>query len=264
MVAPFGVRYANTKAMKARDESRGVDALFAELLRGGEDQAAARRLLESHPRDESQLIELLHRAVPAAFLESVAATSPWSERPRVLGAIVLNPRVPRLLAQRLLAYLYWRDLADAAVSPRVEGGVRVRAEGLLKDKLVELRLGEKITLARLAPASVLRLLLHESDRKILDAALLNPRLRESDLVPAVQAADAPRLLLEAVPESVRWRENYAARLALALQPRTPLAIALAQLTFLTPRDLQRLAQTPGIPPLVQAAAQRVAPNPPGG
>jgi hypothetical protein len=250
--------------MTANNESRGADTLFAEVLRDAAQAAGAHRTLESHPLDESQMIELLHRAVPTAFLEAVAATSPWAERPRVLGAIVLNPKTPRPLAQRLLAYLYWRDLADAAVSPRVEGGVRARAEGLLKDKLVELRLGEKITLARLAPPSVLRLLLHESDRKILDAALLNPRLRESDLVPAIEAADAPRLLLEVVPESARWRESYAVRLALALQPRTPLAVALLQLTSLTPRDLARLAQTPGIPLLLQTAAARLAPKPPRG
>jgi hypothetical protein len=238
-----------------------LDALHAEVLRLGGNPAAIRALLGERPLGEPEMIALLHRAVTPALLEGVASTPPWSERPRVLGAIVLNPKAPRILAQRLLPYLFWRDLADVAVSPRVEGGVRARAEGTLKEKVVELRLGEKITLARLAPPSVLRLLLAESDAKVLDAALLNPRLREADLVSLVQGAEAGRALLERVAGSRRWQESYAVRLALTLQPRTPLALALAQITSLTPHDLRRVADSPGIAPLIQAAAARVARKP---
>lgn len=238
-----------------------VDALHAEVLRLGENPAGLRKLLEEQPLGEPDMIALLHRAVPVAFLERVAQTPSWSERPRVLGAIVLNPKAPRTLAQRLVPYLSWRDLADVVSSPRVEGGVRARAEGLLKEKVVELRLGDKITLARLAPPSVLRLLLGESDAKILDAALWNPKLRESDLVSLVQGNEAGRTLLERVAATTRWQESYAVRLALALQPRTPLPLALAQITSLTPADLRRVADSPGVPPLVQAAAGRVAQKP---
>ena len=49
-----------------------------------------------------------------------------------------------------------------------------------------------------------------------------------------------------------------------LQPRTPLALALAQLSSLLPRDLERVAEAAGILPLVQAAALRVAREKPTG
>lgn len=240
------------------DPEPGTDALFAQILRVGPSAAALRPFVAGLDADESLMIAVLRRAVPVAFLETVAATAPWSERPRVLGGVVLNPRTPRALAQRLLSVLYWRDLADAAASPRLEGGVRARAEGLLKDQLVDLRLGEKITLARLATPPVLRLLLLESDPKILAAALDNPRLRESDLSALLQSAEATRLLSESIVASSRWMRSYAVRLALVLQPKTPLALALAQLTSLVPRDLRRLVETPGLVPLIQAAAARVA------
>src|SRR6185436_12135821 len=105
---------------------------------------------------ESELLGVLRRAVPVGFLEAVAQTAPWSERPRVLGGVVLNPKTPRGLAQRLLPNLYWHDLAEAAANLRLEGGIRARAEGLLKDQLDDLRMGEKITLARLATPALLR------------------------------------------------------------------------------------------------------------
>ncbi len=240
------------------DPESGVDALFAQVIRLGPSPAVVRPFAASLDADETLVIALLRRALPVAFLEALAATPPWTERPRVLGGIVLNPKTPRGLSQKLLPVLYWRDLAEVAASPRLEGGVRARAEGLLKDQLLDLRLGEKITLARLATPPVLRLLLLEGDAKILAAALDNPRLRESDLSALLQGAEATRALSEAVTASSRWMKSYAVRLALVLQPRTPLALALAQLTSLVPRDLRRLVETPGLPPLIQAAAARVA------
>lgn len=236
----------------------GVDSLFAQILRVGPGSAALRPFLAGLDVGESAMIGVLRRGVPVAFLEALATTPPWTERPRVLGAVVLNPAAPRSLAQRLLPILYWHDLADVAATMRLDGGVRARAEGLLKDQLLELRLGEKISLARIATPPVLRLLLHEKDLKILAAALDNPRLRESDLSALLQGSEATRFLSEAIVASSRWMRSYAVRLALVLQPRTPLALALAQITSLVPRDLRRLVETPGLPPLVQAAAARVA------
>lgn len=204
------------------------------------------------------MIGLLRLAVPVALLEAVATTSPWSDRPRVLGGVCLNPRAPRTLSQRLLPALYWRDLADVAASPRIEGGVRVRGEALLKERLPDLRLGEKIALGRIATPPVLRMLLLEADPKILEATLQNPRLTESDLVGLVRTKEAPRPLLEAVAVASRWQASYAVRLALVLQPRTPAAVSLAQLTSLVEHDLRQVAENPTLPPLIQAAAGRVA------
>jgi hypothetical protein len=72
-------------------------------------------------------------------------------------------------------------------------------------------------------------------------------------------ADIPsRTLLEGIVASSRWSERYAIRLAIALQPRAPVALALGQLSALTTKDLARVADAAGLTPLVQAAAARVA------
>ncbi len=244
-----------------KDDAEGVQALFGELLRGVRDGATARAFLREREIEESQMLALLRLPVPVPLLEALATAEPWSERPRVLGGVCLNPRSPRSLAQRLLPALYWRDLADVAVSPRLAGGVKVRAEALLKERLPDLRLGEKITLGRLATAGVLRALLLEPDPRILETALQNPRLTETDLAGIVQAPDAPRPLLEAVAAATRWQASYALRMALVLQPRCPPAVALAQLTSLLDHHLRQVADNPSLPPLIQAAAARVAADP---
>lgn len=234
-----------------------VDAAFGELMRAGENDGRLRAVLAASALDGAAMMTLLRRAVPIRFLEIVAATPPYSDDARVQAAVVLNPRVPRALALRLVPSLFWRDLADVAATPRVHGAVRVRAEGVLKERLPELRVGEKVTLGKIATPGVLAGLLADPEAKVIRACLQNPRLREEDLVTAVRQEAAPRALLEAVPESWRWRESYAVRLALVLQPRTPLGVSLAQISSLLPADLLRVAETPELPPLVQITAQRV-------
>src|SRR6185436_19273426 len=161
----------------------------------------------------------------------------------------------------LLASLFWRDLAEVARASRLVAAVRLRAEALLIERLPELRLGDRITLARLATPAVLRALLLGGEARVTRAALLNPRLRESDLVEALQKDSVPVALIREAADSRRWQECYGVRLALALQARTPLGVALAQLTSLLPRDLVRISETPGLVPLVQLSALRVARGP---
>jgi hypothetical protein len=235
-----------------------VDRAWADLLRAGSGAAAHREVLERHGEDKPLLIALLRRAVPLPFLELIASTAPWSDDHRLLAAVVLSPRATRPLGLRLVGFLQWRDLADVAASPRVASAVRIRAEALLKDQIPDLRLGEKITLAKIATPPVLLPLLVDEDSKVVEAGLINRLLREEDLLVLVRAEQPSRPLLEGIVASSRWKDRYALRLAIALQPRAPLALALGQLSALLPRDLRRVADTAALSPLVQAAAARLA------
>jgi hypothetical protein len=236
-------------------EAAAVDALFREALAGGEVLTRARQLLQGC--EETTLAAVLRRAVPLAFLEAVAGTPPWSERPRLLARVVLNPRASRALGLRLVGALQWRDLAEIALAPRCSAAVRFRAETLLRDGLADMRLGDRVTLARVATPALLPALLADRDARVIDAALHNARLREEDLVAALHRGDVARALAERVVASHRWGAAYAVRLALVLQPRTPLPLALQQISSLVPRDLRRVAQQADLPPLVRLAAEAV-------
>jgi hypothetical protein len=232
-----------------------LDLLHAAVLRAGESVPALRAALAAHAPDALLLIALLRRAVPLRLLE-VLAGPPWSQDARVLAGVVLNPRATVPLSLRLLPSLFWRDLAAAALAPQVAGPVRVRAEAQLREQLPDLRLGERVALAKIATAPVLALLLADEDTLVAEACLINPRLREEDLATALRSDSASRALIEAAGASTRWSANYAVRLALVLQPRTPLALALGQLSALVPRDLRRVAEAP-IAQLLCVAAQRL-------
>jgi hypothetical protein len=162
-----------------------------------------------------------------------------------------------VLSLRLVGSLYWRDLAEVAATPRIMAAVRSRAESQLRDGLPDMRLGDRVTLARLATPSLLPLLLADGEPQVSEAVLLNARLREEDLTSALRREEVRPALLAAVAASRRWAPSYAVQLALVLQPKTPLALALPRISSLVPRDLRRLVFDESLRPLVRAAAREV-------
>ena len=239
------------------EEAARIDGLHGELLAAGESVPGVREVLARRDPDEETVLGVLRRAVPARFLEHVGTTPPWSERPRVLARVVLHPRAPRALSLRLVSSLFWRDLADVAATPHVPAAVRVRAEAALGELLDDMRLGDRVTLAKVATPALLPRLLVDADRKVTAAALVNRRLREEDVLTALRLPEAPLALIEAVGASPKWAEVYGVRLALVLQPRTPLPVALLQISSLVKRDLVRVAEATGVRPLLQASARAV-------
>ena len=234
-----------------------ADALHALIVRAGEDARRQRDVLDGAFPDDAVLVSLLRRAVPVRFLEVVGTMKPWCERVNVVAQVVLHPRSPRGLSLRLLPQLFWRQLADVAQTPHVPAAVRVRAEANLQDQLRDLRLGERVALSRVATPPLIQRLLTEGEPKVLQALLLNPRLREDDLLVALRKADVPLALVEAAVGVSRWSERYFVRLALVLQPKTPLSVAMLQLSSLVKRDLRSVAMAKGLHPLVQVAAERL-------
>lgn len=243
--------------MKPDDTLAVADALHALVVRAGEDTRRLRDVLDGAFPDDALLVSLLRRAVPVRFLEVVGTTKPWCERATVVAQVVLHPRSPRGLSLRLLPQLFWRQLADVAATPHVPAAVRVRAEASLKDQLRDLRLGERVALARVATPPLIQRLLVEGEPKVLQALLNNPRLREEDLLMALRKVDVPLALVDAVLATSRWGERYFVRLELALQPKTPLPIAMLQLSSLVKRDLRRVVETAGLKRLVRVAAERL-------
>ena len=243
--------------VRARSEA-AVDALHAEMLRQGHTPGGARELLRTLEPETGVLMGALRRAVPVEVLQALALTAPWSRDPRVLGAVVLSPKSPPRLCLTLLGSLYWLDLAEVCRTLRIAAPVRNRAEALLLERLPDLRLGDRIALARMATAPVLREMLRGEDARVIEGALLNQRLREEDLLSVMRRDDVPVVVLETAARLRRWADHYNVRRVLVLQPRTPLGLALAQITSLVRRDLARVARARGLRPLLKAAALTAA------
>ena len=147
----------------ARDGRRGRSRLGGAAARG-HAAGACGRCSSATASDRVLLVSLLRRAVPlpvagADGLHPALVGRASASSPRSCSARARRARWGCASWDRSC----WRDLADVAASPRVAAAVKIRAEAILKDQLADLRLGEKITLAKIATLPVLVPLLADPD-----------------------------------------------------------------------------------------------------
>jgi hypothetical protein len=243
----------------SRDEELGRSASRAELRRrlptapgtyldGALDNPAL--------GEEEMLLLLRNRLASPALLTRVGRNRRWTRNSEVRRLVVQHPQVPLGLGRSLLAHLFWKDVLETSVNPRVHPTIRRQCERLLQTRIEELTLGEKIALARRAPRGVLTGLIHSDDSRLLRSVLGNPALIEQDAVTIAKASTSPAESLAYLASHPRWGSRRAVREALLRNSRTPVAVALRLLGGLPRRDLRELIRDARLPKIVRVGAER--------
>ena len=241
------------------DAERGRTASAAELRERLPDAPPA--YLEgawgnrSLGREELKFL-LRNRAAPATLLSRIAADRRFATFQEIRLALVVNPRLPQPLARSLAEHLRWRELADVADDVRVTPPVRRKAEDLIRVRLEEMAVGERVSLARRASRGVIAALRKDAEGRVLEALLRNPKLLEPEAAALARSGSTPRAVLAALGDHPKWGGRRAVRLALARNPRTPVRSALGALAGLSRSDLARLARDEEAPKIVRVVAER--------
>ena len=218
-------------------------------------------LLENPALNEESLCLVLQRKdLPGEFLEEVLLRRQFLKSYRVKKALAFHPHTPRTAGFRLLRELYLMDLVQFAISPGVLPDMKIKAEEQVIAKLPQLPLGQKITLARRAPARITGALLAEGNAPVVKAALGNPNLTEAQVLRVLSRDKLPAVVVQSIAHHEKWSHIYNVRIALIRQPATTLTTILAYLPELTVSDLNQLV-APGILPenlrhYLQAEIQR--------
>ena len=203
-------------------------------------------LLDNPAFDEARTLLLLARKdLPAELLEEVGSRKALMKSYSVKRAVLFHPKVPRLVALRLLKDLYLMDLVQFALSPSVSAELKRYAEEQVVARMPQLALGQKITLARRGPARVAGTLVAEGHAQVLPIALNNPYLTEAQVLKALARDKVSTSVVQALARHPKWSQSYHVRLALVRHPATPVSVVLGFLPLLTVNDLRELA-APGI------------------
>lgn len=203
-------------------------------------------LLDNPALDETQLCLLLDRKdLSAEILEEVARRKPLLKNYRVKRALTFHPRTPHLATLRLIRELYLMDLVQLTLLPGTPAELKRNAEDQLVTRLPQLPLGQKLTLARRAPARVAGALLAEGHKQIVNVALDNANLTEAQILKVLSRDRLPADVLPAIAQHRKWSCTYNVRLALVRHPSSTLSTVLSYLPELTVSDLRELA-APGI------------------
>jgi len=101
------------------------------------------------------------------------------------------------------------------------------------------------------------LLLKDSSKLVVLATLNSPKITEQEIEAVAKSRNVSEDAIRAITRKREWMANYAIKLGLVGNPKTPIAIVMSQLPLIKTRDLGFLAKDRGVPEAVRNAAQRL-------
>jgi len=228
---------ASSRAERASSASR--EELRVLLHDKNEEVLSA--LLDNPAFDEALLCLLLERKdLSSDLLSEVARRREWMRSYRVKLRVAGHPRASRLVVLPLIRQLYVFDLVNLTLQPATPAEVRRIAEEVIMNRLPQLALGQRLTLARRGSARVAAALLADGNERVVPLALDNAFLTESQVLKILSREDLPEIVPASLARHRKWSCLYNVRMALVRHPLTPLARVLLFIPDLTMRDLAEL------------------------
>lgn len=114
----------------------------------------------------------------------------------------------------------------------------------------------KIRLATLGNVFHRMTLIRDSNRLVAMAAIKSPGVSEQEVVKYASNRGLSEDVIRYICDRREWQKSYAVKLALANNPKTPLAHSMRLLTHLRGNDLRALTRSKNIPAQVVQAARR--------
>lgn len=205
-----------------------------------------------------EAMQILHNPyVTSELIEELAINRRLLTSYEMRRTIARHPRTAETSALRFVPGLYWRDLMELGLDVRVRPRVRRAADKYLLQRLPGLAAGEKIALARRAGTTILAQLRQDPDERVIAALLENPRLTEEGILPLAADHGARPQALDQVGAHERWRMRSRVRIALSLNPQTPLRVQQTILPGLRRHDLEQVLATPDLSSVVHRWAEQL-------
>lgn len=213
------------------------------------------RALVANPElAEDDLLRLLERKdLSAELMRQVANDAKRTASYKVKLALLRHPRSPASVTLKFVPQVFVFDLVSVTLIPHVPREVKAAAESVILQKLKEMPLGVRITLARRTRSEgVLARLLTDPDRAVVEAAVTNTRLTEGVVVKAVRNPAAPVHTVDIISKADRWSVRHDVRFALLRSRHLPLSRALAFLPSMSREDLRLLTSDASVPAQLRA------------
>jgi hypothetical protein len=206
--------------------------------------------------EDLALALLQQRDLSPEIIQQIGKNGGLMKSRKVRLAVAGHPRTARRLSLRLIREFYAADLARFSLLPAIAADLKHAAAELLLTRLPSITLGERISLARRAPAAVAAALLLDKQPRVWQAAFDNSRLTEAAIVRALQRPGASDALVAFLCRHAKWSLRPEIRAALLLNEKTPLAHALAFARTLPPAHLRDILHVSRLPAKVKTYLEK--------
>jgi hypothetical protein len=186
------------------------------------DQELLRTALKNRNLHENHLLAMLKRRdLSEQLLKAVYKFEQKNPSRKLKVALVKNPNTSGPIVLSLLPHLYLFELIAVCFLPGVTPDQKLAAERTIIQRLPQIELGNKITLARRATADIVAAILKEGDPLVIEPCLANPRLREVAILQCLTGATAKPETISAIARHSKWQGRPNIRLAILKNRRTP-------------------------------------------
>lgn len=184
---------------------------------------------------------LKRRDLPASVLQDLAKNSEAMKLRSVLMALICHPRTPRFVSLPASRTLHTFELLTVALQPAVPTDVKMAIEQSIMDRLENMSLGERISLAKRGSTRIAERLLRDPELTVIELALLNSHLVEACVVRTLMIdEEVDERFVQLVANHPKWSLRTDVRAALLRNPKTPMGVAIT-IVHALPADMAREA-----------------------
>jgi hypothetical protein len=223
---------------------------------------AARGVLAPRAHEQLELLRLLVRdpdAEVAAAAEATLQAIPMD----VLGAFLARNDVN----QELRAFFVERGVAVAAaagesdeplVDAAPEPGPAPKEEDAQStlQRIASMTVAQRIGVAMKGSREERAILIRDPNKIVAVAVLSSPKMSETEIESVAKMASLSEEILRIIANNRAWTKRYGVIVALARNPKTPVAISMNLLARLTERDLRAISQDKNVPEVLRITARQ--------
>ena len=116
---------------------------------------------------------------------------------------------------------------------------------------------QKIKLGRLGNKEARGLLVRDRNKVVALATITSPKITDNEVVGFSQSRNVSDEVLRVIARNRHWTRNYKVKLALATNPRCPLAMATKFVVYLHDSDLKTIMRSKDVHAAVSIHARRI-------
>jgi len=249
-------------------------------LDGPVDPIVLRTVAMTHIENEAVLMMIaLHENSDDKTLAIVAARGPDSvvdaiahngkllrAHPPIVKALKGNPNLSKaaLAEAELLAHSSEDDdKGEGEGDNSLESATLDREESdadenkSTYEKIKGMNVAEKVKSALMGNKEVRDILIKERNQVIAASVLRNPRITDEELIRVSKSRESSEQMLRVIAGNKKYLKNYAIKLGLVTNPKTPLHYSLKFITVLHAKDIRNIAKSRNVPGPIAAAARRI-------
>lgn len=187
------------------------------------------------------------RPVPRESVEDIYYNKLFRKHYQINLHLMRCKTAPPHVSVSLVHQVRWMDLFRSLRLGHLPGALRQKIEAQILEQIPRLTLGEKITLAKQSPRSMIRHMRAMEEPMVIRALLMNYFFTHDDALFMAEYPKSAPGALEELAKCKKWQRYKDVRLCLMRHQNTPKAMLWPLAKPMSNHDLQSLLRHPGLP-----------------